>query len=89
MRAVAAVSSSRVASSAARSGGGRALLARSFDGPPYFRAVLVTGEVATVETSAAGASGEDDSSLIVSDELLSRLGISDRGSAFWMPLPER
>jgi arginine N-succinyltransferase len=97
-RPVAAVSSAVDTGPAASSGGPRALLGRSFEGPPFFRAVPLAG----VNFGAPAASGrnsgsgpgpaggpESESPLLVSAELLSRLGISDRGSAFWMPLPDR
>jgi arginine N-succinyltransferase len=96
VRRVAAVSSTGIASPAAGGGASRALLGWSFDGPPFFRAVPLVGEVLEPAEppdrnsgSPAGHSrgAKDDFSLLVSADLLARLGVLDRGSAFWMPLP--
>ncbi|HWA28275.1 MAG TPA: arginine N-succinyltransferase [Lacunisphaera sp.] len=97
-RPVAAISSGGGVGAAAIGGGARALLGRSFEGPPFFRAVPVFGGVSETVGGPAGNSGtgtapaggsKGESEVLVSAELLSRLGISDRGSAFWMPLPDR
>jgi arginine N-succinyltransferase len=97
-RPVAAISSGAGVGGAATSGGARALLGRTFEGPPFFRAVPVFGGGSEASGRAAGNSGvatepsggsKGESEVLLSEELLSRLGILDRGSAFWMPLPDR
>jgi arginine N-succinyltransferase len=97
-RPVAAVSSGASEPTAAGSGRARALLGKSFAGRPYFRAVPVVGERLAApatfgRTTGAGTEEKtgsgDEPALLVSAELGSRIGISDRGSAFWMPLPDR
>jgi arginine N-succinyltransferase len=98
VRPVAGIRTGGSSALAAKGGNSRALLGRSFDGPPFFRAVPLIGEhleapesVDRNSSPGGGPAGgaKDESSLLVSDELLARLGILDRGSAFWMPLPDR
>jgi arginine N-succinyltransferase len=97
-RPVAAVSSGVSEAPAAAGGRARALLGKSFAGPPYFRAVPVVGERLeapatlgrTAETGTEEKTGSrGEPALILNPELGSRIGISDRGTAFWMPLPDR
>jgi arginine N-succinyltransferase len=90
----AAVSSARAGSTVAGSTAERALLGRTFDGPPYFRAVPVFGERLENQVRheigtqmAPGAGPDPEPALLLDASDLARLGISDRGSAFWMPLP--
>jgi arginine N-succinyltransferase len=90
----AAVSSSRAGVPAGGSTAERALLGRTFDGPPYFRAVPILGERLENQIRrgigtqmALGTDPAPEPALLLDASDLSRLGISDRGSAFWMPLP--
>ena len=75
--------------SAGSSGSERALLARSYDGKPWFKAVAVqtAPQAGQGEFSKPEHPSEGGDPLPVTPSLLALLGISDRGSAFWMPLP--
>ena len=53
---------------------GRGFVACDFDGTPFFKAIPCV-----LQSSPAGA--------LVPDAVWSRLGIADRGSAYWMPAP--
>jgi arginine N-succinyltransferase len=55
-------------------GGGRALLARSFEAAPYFRALPFFAEMTPEGPRVPGS-------------VLSRLALGDRDQAFWMPAP--
>ncbi len=68
----------------------RALLARLYDGPPYFRALpIAVGEEGAPPTSGLeenlGTGGPEIA--VVPPSAVARLGILDRESAFWMPVP--
>jgi arginine N-succinyltransferase len=97
-RPVAAIGSGREPGLGAEGDNGRALLGRRFDGPPYFRAVPLIGERLEARKDAdrnsgpgTGPSGgpDQETSLLVSADSLARLSIFDRGTVFWMPIPDR